>query len=151
MGSFEPLRDHAERDRSNAIRAAVFRYLFDYRNTGFTAPSQVRFVSIGEIQSDPDVDLVQALQVYPPIAEKKLRVLPASSAMTVFDDGIRDRFTGEYGPMYRVNDVKILENGNAEALASFSDGSHLFETYVYELEPVGNAWRVISEKRFEVP
>jgi hypothetical protein len=33
--------------------------------------------------------------------------------MTVIDDGIRDRFTGKYGPMYRLNDINIQEDGNA--------------------------------------
>jgi len=150
MGSFEPLQDHAERDRNNAIRAGVFRYLFDYRNTGFTAPSQVRFVSVGEIQEDPDPDLIQALQAYQPLTQKKIRVLPASNAISVIDDGIRDRFSGDYGPMYRVNHIRMLENGNAEALASFSNGRELFETSVYELQPVGEAWRVISERPYAV-
>lgn len=150
MGSFQPTRDFEGRDRDNAIRAGLLRYLFDYRNTGFTTPMQVRFISVGEILTDPDPDLIQALQLYPSIVEKKQRVLPATHAITVIDDGIRDRFSGDYGPMYRVSNIQILDNGRAEAIASFSDGKFLFETNVYELEQVGNAWRVISEKAYEI-
>ncbi len=149
-GSFEALNDYATRDEDNAIRAGVFRHLFDNRNTGFNKDFQVQFVSVGEIEMDPDPDLIQALELYPPIRSKKLRVIPASHAMVVREDGIRDRFSGDYGPFLRVNTVKILPNGTAEALASFTDGEYIVRTKVYQLEKVDTAWRVTSEANYQI-
>lgn len=148
--SFEPLRDYPTRDQKNAIRAGVFRHLFDNRNTGFDKEAQVQFVSVGEIAQDPDPDLVKALELYPPVPMRNLRVLPVSHAIVVMNDGIRDRFSGDYGPMYRVNDVELLPDGKARAIASFTDGDYIVGTRIYELEQVGNAWRVISEENYPV-
>jgi len=149
-GSFEALKDYPTRDQDNAIRAGVFRHLFDNRNTGFKKDFQVQFVSVGEIEVDPDPDLIQALELYPPIQSKKLRVIPASHAIVVREDGIRDRFSGDYGPFLRVNTVKSLPDGTAEALASFTDGEYIVRTKVYQLEQVDTAWRVTSEKDYIV-
>jgi hypothetical protein len=149
-GFFEALKDYPTPNQDNAIRAGVFRHLLDNRNTGSKKDFKVQFVSVGEIEVDPDPDLIQALELCPRKQSKKLRVIPASHDMVVREDGNCDRFSGDYAPFLRVNTVKILPDGTAEALASFTDGEYIVRTKVYQLEQVDTAWRVNSEKGYIV-
>lgn len=151
MGSYQPVRMFPGRDRTNAVRAAVFRHLIDYRRVGYETDAEVQFLALGDVGCDPDPDLVAAIQAYPYVEEQKLTVVPVSRAITTIDHGILDRMTGEQGPIYRVDDILPLGNGNVRAVASFSRGDANFYTRIYELEQVDDVWRVISDQPFRIP
>lgn len=148
--SYEAVKNYDTRDDDNAIRAAVLRRLLDYRTAGLARDSDVQFISTGEISQDPSPDLIQALEQYPLVKSENLKILPASRAMVVRDDGIRDRMTGAYGPLLRVSDITRFPDGTAKAVGSFSSQNHEVYTRIFYLDKVGSAWRVTSEENFPV-
>jgi hypothetical protein len=148
--SYEPIQNYEGRDRNLAIKEAAFRHLIGFRKLGFAKDATVQFVSVGDIAQDPPPDLVDRLNKLPEVQADKLRVVPVSHALQPVMEKILDRFSGEEGPVYRVSDVQILPDGNAEVIGSFCDGGHWVFSKVFTIKESSKGWEVVGERDFGV-
>lgn len=142
-----PEADYPGRAQDDAILAAVYRYFFGYRSHGFAKDSTVYFLGLGPHLADAPPSLIAALQTDAVLKKDGVTLRPATKSFDVTDDAIRDRDTGAYGPVFRVDGVSLVKNGEAQVVATFSERDGFWFTRVLTLrqDAKTGAWQVVRE------
>jgi hypothetical protein len=142
-----PEADYPGRAADSAILAAVYRYFFGYRSHGFAKDSTVYFLGLGPHLADAPPSLVAALQNDPTLKKDGVTLRPATKSFEIVGDGIRDRDTGAYGPVFRVDGISLAKNGEAQVVATFSERDGFWFTRVLTLrqDAKTGAWQVVRE------
>jgi hypothetical protein len=145
-----PEADYPGKAQDNAILAAVYRYFFGYRSHGFAKDSTVYFLGLGPHLADAPQSLIAALQRDPVLKKDGVTLRPATRSFEVTDEAIRDRDTGAYGPVFRVDGISLVKNGEAQVVATFSEREGFWFTRVLTLrqDAKTGAWQVVRESDY---
>jgi hypothetical protein len=144
--SMLPEANYPGKTQDDAIRAAVYRYFFGYRARGFAQKSTVYFLGLGPHLVDAPPSLIAALQNDPVLKKDGIMLRPVSKSFEVTDEAIRDRDTGAYGPVFRVDDIGLVRDGTVDVTATFSerDGHWFTRDLTLKLDKSG-AWQVVRD------
>ncbi len=136
--------------KDDAILTAVFQHFFGYRDLGFAKDASVYFLGVGSATGAPSPGVLAKLADSAEIKERGIVIRPASKAMFVIEDGIRDADSGSYGALFRVDDITPQADGSVTVTASFSERDmHVF-TKTLVLRNVRGVWKVVSDADYRV-
>ena len=143
-----PESDYPGKAQDNEIMAAVYRHFFDYRSKGFAKDSTVYFLGLGPHLTDAPASLLAALQNDPGIKTAGIKIKPASRALEITDDGIRDRDSGAYGPVFRVDDIGPVKDGEVHVIATYSERDGFWFTRDFTLRQGKTGWEVVKDSDY---
>ncbi len=135
---------------NDAILATVYRHFFNYRTKGFAKYSTVYFLGQGPHKDDIPPSLLAALQNDPQLKRDGVKLRPASRSMEITDAEIRDRDTGAYGPVFRVDDVSLEKDGVVKVMASFSERDGFWFTRELTLRQDKGIWSVVKDNDYPI-
>jgi hypothetical protein len=140
-----PEAQYSSKSEDDAILAAVYRHFFDYHAKGFAKDATVYFLGLGPHKSDAPPSLIAALQSDPVLKRDGMKLRPASRSLEVTDDAIRDRDTGAYGPVFRVDEISPAKDGATKVVATFSERDGFWFTRDLTLQQGKAGWDVIRD------
>jgi hypothetical protein len=145
-----PEADYSGKAQDDAILAAVYRHFFEYRARGFAKKNTVYFLGLGPHATDAPASVLVGLQNDAVLKRDGVKLRPVSRSLEVTDDAIRDRDTGAYGPVFRVDEIGPAKNGEVPVVATFSERDGFWFTRQLTLRQGKTGWEVVSDTDYPV-
>jgi len=145
-----PEANYGTKLQDDAILATVYRHFFTYRALGFAKDSTVYFLGQGPHKDDIPPSLLVALQNDPQLKRDGVTLRPASRSMEITAAEIRDRDTGAFGPVFRVDDVGEEKDGKIKVMASFSEKDGFWFTRELTLQRSKDGWTVVKDDDYPI-
>lgn len=141
-----PESQYAQKAEDEAIQEAIFRHFFEYRQRGFAPYATTYMLGLGPHAEDAPTGVIERLGQLESLKKEKIEVVPASRALEITEAAIRDRETGAYGVVFRVDRVGLEEDGTVKAIGSFSERDGFWFTREFTLKKGPGGWQVIGER-----
>jgi hypothetical protein len=145
-----PEANYTTKVQDDAILATVYRHFFEYRTLGFAKNATVYFLGQGPHKDDIPPSLLAALQSDPQLKRDGVKLRPASRSLEITAAEIRDRDTGAYGPVFRVDDVSLEKDGEVRVMASFSERDGFWFTRELTLQQGKGGWAVVKDNDYPI-
>ena len=132
-------------NENDAIREAVFKYMFPNNESGMQGSVSVYCISISKDEQDPSIELLDRFTSHTP------EVKPASGCYIKPIPGdpigrIADKATENPGILFYVESISMKGNNRAVAEGGYVEGSLNAASSVYYLKKTKGKWAVTKKK-----